>query len=73
MRDHWDYTIEVCIECGCQLSRNTGPTGRCVNRDHWSSGGMVVRVTPRPLTEQDERSTQRYWKAVALSEDRVSS
>lgn len=63
MRDVRDYTIEVCVICGVQLSRGTR-AGRCTNQDHWSTGGMVVRVTPRPLEEQDERTTQRHWKAL---------
>lgn len=64
MRDHHDYTIEVCIVCGCQLSRGTR-AGRCIDQSHWSGGGMVVRVTPRPLEEQDDRSTQAHWEAMA--------
>lgn len=66
MRDPLDYTIEVCIECGAQLSRNT-LAGRCPNRDHWERGGMVVRVMPRPLAEQDELSTQRRWRVLSTT------
>jgi hypothetical protein len=51
-RDPHDYTIEVCIECGAQLNR--GGNGRCpVAPEHWSRGGMVVRVVARPDEEQD--------------------
>lgn len=70
MRDHRDYTIEVCIICGCQLSRATR-AGRCIDPKHWSQGGMVVRVAPRPLAEQDDRSTQMHY-ARALTVERAS-
>jgi hypothetical protein len=63
MRDPLDYTIEVCIRCGCQLSRST-IAGRCVNRDHWSDGGVVVRVQPRPVAEQDTIA-KRYYPVLA--------
>lgn len=58
-----DYTIEVCIRCGAQLSRNT-TAGRCPNRAHWGDGGMVVRVAPRPLEQQTWHATKRHWKAI---------
>jgi hypothetical protein len=55
-RDAHDFTIECCAVCGAQLDRSGN--GRCpVSRDHWSVGGMVVRVVPRPDDEQD-----RYYR-----------
>lgn len=52
MRDPHDYTIEVCQECGAQLSRSGN--GRCpIDRAHWRIGGMVVRVVARPDRQQD--------------------
>jgi hypothetical protein len=74
LRDPHDYTIEVCIRCGCQLSRGT-PAGRCINRDHWGDGGMVVRVEPREADVQD-LVTRRYYRvltALASRETRLAS
>lgn len=67
-RDPRDYTIEVCIRCGCQLSRDT-PAGRCVNRDHWSAGSMEVKVIPLPLIDQTRR-VQNNWHAIQTAAER---
>lgn len=62
-RDIHDYTIEVCAICGCQLGRGTR-AGRCENRDHWYTGGMVVHVIALPLSEQKESMTKRHWHSI---------
>lgn len=49
-RDPLDWIIEVCRVCGCQLGPGIGSrtrTGRCVDEDHHSVGGVVVRVQAR--------------------------
>lgn len=63
MLDPHDYTIEVCIICGCQLNRGTR-AGRCVNEEHWSAGGMVVRVQARPIEDQDIVTRRYYERAI---------
>lgn len=61
-----DYTIECCMECGAQLDRSGN--GRCpVSRAHWSRGGFVVRVQPRPVTEQEDEA-RFYWRALPEQE-----
>lgn len=71
MRDPYDFTIEVCQVCGAQLNRSGN--GRCpVAPEHWSAGGMVVRVLARPDADQDRlyRPGRIPLRAVASSEER---
>jgi hypothetical protein len=54
-RDPLDWYIEVCGVCGCQLGPGIGTrtrTGRCIYESHRSTGGIVVRVSAKPLSEQ---------------------
>lgn len=60
--DPHDWYIEVCAVCGCQLGPGIGSrtnTGRCVVDSHRSTGGIIVRVAAKPISEQP-RSSTRY-------------
>lgn len=51
--DDFCLTVEVCGKCGAQLSRYGN--GRCpVSRDHWNTGGLMVKVMPMPAGEQPD-------------------
>lgn len=57
-RGRFDYTIEVCAICGCGLSMGIGPrSGRCINPEHHSYGGVVLRVRPLPAFQQPLRES----------------
>jgi hypothetical protein len=61
-RDPLDWYIEICAICGCQLGPGVGTrtnTGRCIHPEHHSTGGIVVRVLARPISEQDRPAESR--------------
>lgn len=62
-RGPYDYTLEVCVACGAQLGRSGN--GRCpLDREHWSRGGIIVRMIPRPDDEQDDEATRRHLRVL---------
>jgi hypothetical protein len=68
MREPHDFTIECCCVCGAQLDRSGN--GRCpVSRDHWKSGGMVVRVLARPAAEQGKHFRRGVIPLAAIAPD----
>lgn len=71
-RDPLDWYIEVCAVCGCQLGPGIGArtrTGRCIFEEHRQSGGVLVRVSAKPLSEQEPiGSTRRVLTRLGVPE-----
>jgi hypothetical protein len=72
----FEWHIEVCVVCGCQLGPGIGShtnTGRCVQPSHRSAGGMVVRVVAAPDADQPPVTVSRLKRLTYVVQDEGES